>query len=54
MRVADAVPDSTRWVKRVATPLKAFAAAESSGAAALVAAVVAALVWCTVSPHGYE
>ena len=54
MRVADAVPDSTRWVKHVATPLKAFAAAESSGAAALVAAVVAALVWCTVSPHGYE
>jgi Na+/H+ antiporter NhaA/2-hydroxychromene-2-carboxylate isomerase len=45
---------STPWTRRVATGLKSFAAAESSGAAALVAAVVVALVWCTVSPGGYE
>jgi Na+/H+ antiporter NhaA len=52
--VAYAEPESTRWVNRVAAPLKAFATAESSGAAVLVLAVVAALVWCTASPDGYE
>jgi Na+/H+ antiporter NhaA len=52
--VAYAELESTRWVKRVATPLKAFASAESAGAAALVVAVVVALVWCTASPEGYE
>lgn len=45
---------STPWANRVANGLKSFAAAESSGAAALVGAVVVAIVWCTVSPHGYE
>ncbi|GAB7004898.1 Na+/H+ antiporter NhaA [Nocardioides sp. AN3] len=45
---------STPWVNRVGHGLKSFAAAESSGAAALVAAVVVAIVWCTVDPAGYE
>ena len=44
----------TAWLHRVATPLRAFSSAESGGAAALVAAVVAALVWCTVAPGSYE
>jgi Na+/H+ antiporter NhaA len=46
--------DHTPWLARVASPFRVFASTESGGAAALVAAVVAALVWCTVSPTGYE
>jgi Na+/H+ antiporter NhaA len=45
---------ATPLTQRVAHGLKTFAAAESSGAAALVAAVVGAVVWCTADPHGYE
>ncbi|MEV1198768.1 Na+/H+ antiporter NhaA [Microbispora rosea] len=46
--------ETTRRVHRFAGGLRAFAAAESASAFALGAAVVAALVWCTASPEGYE
>jgi Na+/H+ antiporter NhaA len=46
--------DRTPWLARVASPFRVFASTESGGAAALVSAVVVALVWCTISPHGYE
>jgi Na+/H+ antiporter NhaA len=52
--VVYAEPETTHWVNRVATPLRAFAAAESSGAAVLVGAVVLAVVWCTTAADGYE
>lgn len=52
--MAYADESSTPWVNRVATGLRSFAAAESSGAAALVAAVLVALAWCTLAPTGYE
>ncbi|SFB93217.1 Na+/H+ antiporter NhaA [Nocardioides terrae] len=45
---------ATPWTHRVAHGVKAFATAESSGAAALVAAVLAALVWCSIDAPGYE
>jgi Na+/H+ antiporter NhaA len=41
-------------IHRFAGGLRTFAAAESASAFALGAAVVAALVWCTASPEGYE
>jgi hypothetical protein len=46
--------ETTRRVHRFAGGLRTFAAAESASAFALGAAVVAALVWCTASPEGYE
>jgi Na+/H+ antiporter NhaA len=45
--------ETTRRVRRVVGGLRTFAAAESSAAFALGAAVVAALVWCTATPQGY-
>lgn len=50
----DETRGSTTWTNRVASGVRAFSRTESSGAVVLVAAVVAALVWCTLSPGGYE
>lgn len=46
--------ERTRWIQRVASPLRAFTTAETGGAAALVGAVVLALLWCTAAPGSYE
>jgi len=44
-------PARTAWARAVGTPLRAYVATESSGAAVLLAAALAALVWAN-SPWG--
>ena len=46
--------ERTAWVRRVQTPLREFLRTESGGAAVLLAAVVAALVWVNVDASSYE
>jgi Na+/H+ antiporter NhaA len=44
----------TAWARSLASPVRDFLGAEEGGAAVLVAAVVAALLWANVSPASYE
>src|SRR4029078_10538973 len=44
----------TAWGRSVQTPLRAFLRTETGGAAVLLAAAVAALVWITVDASSYE
>ncbi len=44
----------TAWARTLPTPLRAFLQTESAGAAALLAATVAALVWVNVDASSYE
>src|SRR4051794_33159664 len=44
----------TPWAQRLKTPLSRFLQAEASGAAVLVAATLAALMWANVDHHSYE
>jgi Na+/H+ antiporter NhaA len=43
----------TAWARNLAAPIRGFLHAETSGAVALVAAAVAALLWANVSPDSY-
>ena len=49
--MSHARPARTAWARAVGTPLRAYVATESSGAAVLLAAALAALVWAN-SPWG--
>jgi Na+/H+ antiporter NhaA len=44
----------TAWARNLASPVRDFLGAEEGGAAVLVGAVVAALLWANVSPGSYE
>jgi Na+/H+ antiporter NhaA len=52
--IADAFSGRTAWARNLAAPIRDFLSTESGGAAAMLAAVVAALVWANVSPSSYE
>src|SRR5918996_2775804 len=49
-----AASGSTAWVRRLETPLRAFLRTETAGAAVLVAAGVAALLWANTDASSYE
>jgi Na+/H+ antiporter NhaA len=53
-RAADFFSDRTAWVRRLQTPLRQFLRTETGGAAVLLAAAVAALVWVNVDASSYE
>ena len=44
----------TAWARSAGVPLRQFLATETAGAAALLAAAVAALVWANIAPAGYD
>ena len=44
----------TAWARSLQTPLREFLRTETGGAAVLLAAAVAALVWVNVDAHSYE
>ena len=44
----------TAWARSVETPLRSFLRTETGGAAILLAATVAALVWTNADAHSYE
>ncbi|HVM68977.1 MAG TPA: Na+/H+ antiporter NhaA [Gaiellaceae bacterium] len=44
----------TAWARSAGVPLRAFLETETGGAAALLAAALAALAWANVSPSSYE
>ncbi len=44
----------TAWARSLSTPLRSFLRTETGGAAALLAAAVAALVWVNVDGHSYR
>ena len=44
----------TAWSRSLATPLRAFLVTETGGAAVLLAAAVAGLVWANVHPSSYD
>ena len=44
----------TAWARNLASPVRDFLGAEEGGAAVLVGAIVAALLWANVSPGSYE
>ncbi len=44
----------TAWARSLGTPVREFLRTETGGAAALVAAALAALVWANVSPSSYD
>jgi Na+/H+ antiporter NhaA len=46
--------DRTAWVRRFKTPLREFLSTETSGAAVLLAAAAAALLWANVDVASYE
>ena len=43
----------TAWARKLETPLREFLRTETGGAAVLLAAAVAALVWVNVDEHSY-
>jgi hypothetical protein len=45
---SDQFSQSTTWVRRLETPLREFLRTETGGAAVILTAVVAALVWVNV------
>ena len=51
---ADQFSERTTWVRRLETPLREFLRTETGGAAVLLAAAVAALVWVNVDASSYE
>ncbi|HET7567044.1 MAG TPA: Na+/H+ antiporter NhaA [Gaiellaceae bacterium] len=56
MSDAQAAPFAARtaWARSIETPLRSFLRTETGGAAILLAATVAALVWTNVDAHSYE
>jgi Na+/H+ antiporter NhaA len=53
-RAAEVFSDRTAWVRRLQTPLRQFLRTETGGAAVLLTAAVAALVWANVDASSYE
>ena len=53
-RAADSFSERTAWVRRFETPLREFLRAETGGAAVVLTAVIAALVWVNVDASSYE
>jgi Na+/H+ antiporter NhaA len=53
-RAADFFSDRTAWVRRLQTPLRQFLRTETGGAAVLLAAAVAALVWANLDVSSYQ
>src|SRR5918992_846670 len=53
-RAAAAFSGQTAWARSLRTPLREFLRTETGGAAALLAAAVAALVWVNVHASSYE
>ena len=51
---ADRFSERTAWVRRLKTPLREYLRTETGGAAIIVAAAVAALVWVNVHASSYE
>ncbi len=45
---------TTRWTRGITAPVRVFLQTESGSAGVLVAAIVAALIWCNISPASYE
>jgi Na+/H+ antiporter NhaA len=43
----------TEWARNLETPLRRFLRTETSGAAVLLAATIAALAWSNIDPRGY-
>ena len=56
MSEAEATPYAgrTAWARSIETPLRSFLRTETGGAAVLLAATVAALVWVNSDAHSYE
>jgi Na+/H+ antiporter NhaA/glutaredoxin len=52
--VTEIAAERTAWTRNLATPLRAFLAAETASAACLALAAVAAVVWATVDLANYE
>jgi Na+/H+ antiporter NhaA len=52
--VSDELSATTKWVERAKAPARVFADVESASSIALLAAVIAALVWCAISPANYD
>jgi Na+/H+ antiporter NhaA len=46
--------DRTAWARNLAAPVRSFLSTEVGGAAVMLGAAVAALLWANVSPHSYE
>ena len=44
----------TAWARNLEEPLRAFLRTETGGAAILLAAAVAALIWANVDPSSYH
>ena len=53
-RATDRFSERTVWVRRLETPLREFLRTETGGAAVIVTAVGAALVWVNVDASSYE
>jgi Na+/H+ antiporter NhaA len=51
---AMALTGRTAWTRNLAAPVRAFLSTETSGAAILLTATVAALVWANADTHGYD
>jgi Na+/H+ antiporter NhaA len=51
---AEAFTGKTAWARNLAAPVRGFLSTESGGAAVMLAAVVAALVWANLSPSTYH
>ena len=51
---ADRFSERTAWVRQLKTPLREYLRTETGGAAVVVAAAVAALVWVNVHASSYE
>jgi Na+/H+ antiporter NhaA len=47
-------PPSSRWTRSVGSPIRAYLRTEAGSAGVLLAAIVAALVWCNVDAASYE
>jgi Na+/H+ antiporter NhaA len=46
--------ERTAWGRSLAAPVRDFLSTETGGAAVMLAAAVAALVWANAAPHSYE
>lgn len=51
---ATPAPPAGAWARHLGAPVRSFLHRETGGAAVLLAATVAALVWANAAPHGYE
>jgi Na+/H+ antiporter NhaA len=45
---------TSQWTRNITAPARVFLQTESGSAGVLVAAIVAALVWCNIAPASYD